>query len=65
MDEYGRYYKLYNFEDGAIWFENMCPIFESFKVEVKKLEIEVEVKLLRTEFYSTEDSKSKFYYEKF
>ena len=49
MDEYGRYYRAYTFEDGAQWFESM-----SF-----------EVKMFRTEYWNTEDATSKFYYEKF
>ena len=54
MDEYGRYYKAYNFEDGAQWFESI-----SFAP------VEVKVKMLRIEYWNTEDATSKFYYEKF
>ncbi len=54
MDEYGRYYKAYNFEDGAQWFESM-----SFAP------VEAEVKMFKTEYWNTDNATSKFYYEKF
>lgn len=64
MDEYGRYHKTYSFSDGAQWFEDMCPTYEIVEVEVCKAKVKLEVKMFRTEFYSTE-SPSKYYYEKF
>lgn len=64
MDEYGRYWKTYVFVDGAVWYEAMCPTYEQAEVEVKMVKITVEIKMLRTEFWSTE-SGSKYYYEKF
>lgn len=64
MDEYGRYYKTYMFEDGAVWYEAMSPTFEKAEVEVQLVKVTVEVKMLRTEYWSTE-TKSKYYYEKF
>ena len=64
MDEYGRYWKTYNFEDGAQWFEAMCPTYEQADVEIKKVLVHVQVKMLRTEYWNTEAG-SKCYYEKF
>lgn len=64
MDEYGRYVKIYNFEDGAQWFEQMSPEYVKETVKIKLAQAEVEVKMLRTEFWSTESS-SNYYYEKF
>lgn len=64
MDEYGRYQKTYTCADGAVWYEAMCPTYEQVEVEIKMVKITVEVKMLRTEFWSTE-SGSKYYYEKF
>lgn len=64
MDEYGRYWKTYVFADGAVWYEAMCPTYESTEVEIKMVKVTVEIKMLRTEFWSTE-SGSKYYYEKF
>ena len=65
MDEYGRYHKDYIFEDGAVWYEDMMPTFEQATVEIKKVNVKVEVKMLRTEFYNTDDATSNYYYEKF
>lgn len=64
MDEYGRYWKTYVFEDGAVWYEAMSPEFVSYEVEVKLVKITEQVKMLRTEYWSSEFG-SKFYYEKF
>ena len=65
MDVYGRYCKDYIFEDGASWHEVVSPTFESATTEIKKVKINVEVKMLRTEFYNTDDATSNCYYEKF
>lgn len=64
LDEYDSYFKEYIFRDNAIWYEAMRPTYESVEVEIKKCKINIEVKMLRTEFWSTE-SQSKFYYEKY
>lgn len=64
MDEYGRYYKTYNFTDGAQWYEAMSPEYVTETIEVKLVKIDVDIKLFRTEYWSTE-SGSKYYYEKF
>ena len=65
MDEYGRYYKTYVFADNAIWYETMSPTYEIAEVEIKLVKVQVEVKMLRTEFWNTDDANSKFYFEKF
>lgn len=65
MDEYGRYYKTYAFEDGAHWFESMSPEYVKESLTIKLAPVEVEVKMFRTEYWNTEDATSKFYYEKF
>lgn len=71
MDKDGIYYKWYVFEDGAIWYERMSPVEEVIIVEgisdltgIKFTDSKV-VTFLKTEFWNTEDSKSKYYYEKF
>ena len=64
MDEYGRYHKTYNFEDGAQWMETMSPQYVTETIEIKFVKMNVEVKLLRTEYWNTEAG-SKYYYEKF
>lgn len=65
MDEYGHYHKEYMFEDNAIWYESYRPTYEKVEVEVKKVKVNVEIKMFCTEFWNTEDSKSKCFYEKF
>lgn len=64
MDDYGVYYKTYLFKDGAIWYERMSPEIVPAVAEVHGVKCKVEVKLFRTEFWSTEAG-SKFYYEQF
>ncbi len=64
MDEYGVYTKFYNFTDGAQWYERMAPRYDTITTEVRKVMMSVQVKLLETEYWSSE-SKSRFYYEKF
>lgn len=65
MDEYGMYHKEYIFADGAIWYEVMSPEYVKEEVNIKLCKVTVEVKMFRTEFWSSDDSVSKFYYEKF
>lgn len=64
LDEYNRYTKVYQFIDGAVWYELMTPVIETKVVEICKVNVEVEVKLLKTEYWSSE-SESKYYYEKY
>lgn len=64
MDEYGRYTKTYIFDDGATWYELMSPEFVTETIEIKLVNVKVEVKMLKTEYWSSE-SGSKYYYEKF
>lgn len=64
LDEYDSYHKEYIFKDGAEWHEAMRPTYESKEVEIKGCKLSIEVKMLRTEFWSTE-TYSKFYYEKY
>lgn len=66
MDEYGRYYKTYNFSDGAQWFEAMSPVTvtKTVEVEMVKVKVDVDIKLFRTEYWNTK-SGSKYYFEKF
>lgn len=69
MDGYGCYHKEYVCSDGAIFYETMSPEFATkeieFEVKMINVKTEVTVKLLRTEFWSSDDSVSRSYYEKF
>ena len=64
MDEYGRYHKIYSFEDGTQWYETMSPVIVTKTVEVELIKVDVDIKLFQTEYWSSESS-SKCYYEKF
>ena len=64
INEYGVWFKTYHFENNAVWEERMSPEYETAKVEIKKVLVKVEVKMLKTEYWSTEEG-SKYYYEKF
>lgn len=64
MDEYDTYTKVYVFEDGAIWCERMSPETVKITVEVNKAFVDVKVKMLKTEFWSSETC-SKYYYEQY
>lgn len=64
MDEYGQYCKNYIFTDGAVLTEINRPVHETVEVEVKGVKIEVEVKLMETEAWNTDDVKSVKWYEK-
>lgn len=69
MDEYGRYHKTYACTDGAVWTEINEPVYETAEAEVEvkgvKFTIKQEVKLFRTEGWSTENPTSIYCYEKF
>lgn len=63
MNSAGCWYKTYAFADGAQWHENYSPEYEDGIAEVKGVKVQLKgIKLLRTEFYSTE-TPSKYMYE--
>ena len=64
MNQYGEYSKVYSFADGAAWCEHMSPYYATEEIEVKLVKVTVDVKLFRTEYWSTE-APSKYYYERF
>jgi hypothetical protein len=67
MDEYGRYNKTYIGEKGT-WYEVMTPVWETAEAEVEihgiKTMAKAEMKMMRIEFWSSKNSKSQYYYEK-
>lgn len=67
LNEYGEYYKYYIFNDGAVWYEKMSPVYRMvhFKQEVEKIIVHkiYEIKLLEVEFFNTDNAESKKYYE--
>ena len=57
------YRKTYVFGDGAIWYEVMMKIYTGAEAEVHGIKILVEVELMQTEFWSSDDSESRYYFE--
>ena len=68
MDDYGQYVKNYIFTDGATLTEVNRPVYEMVEVEVEvkggKVKIKQEVKVMETEVWNTDDSKSVKFYER-
>lgn len=64
LDEYSRYLKTYTFEDGAIFWELMGAVTEEVEVKHRGLTFKVNLKMYRTEYWSTE-FESRFVYEKY
>lgn len=64
MDQYGQYVKTYVFTDGATMTEINRPVIETVQVEVKGIMVDVEVKLMETEIWNTDNAKSVKFYEK-
>ncbi len=65
MNEYGEWHKTYSCSDGAEMHENMRPIYRQAVCIVHDLRVKVQVKLLETELYSSDDAQSVYYYEVF
>lgn len=69
IDQYDTYRKVYSTEKGEFWFEVIGPVYEkaTAKVDVKGVEVTLtgDVKLLKTEGWSTDDPNSIVTYEKY
>ena len=52
------------FDDGAVWNEVTEPVYETVEVEAHGLKFKVQVKLYRTEVWDTENSVSRYLYER-
>lgn len=51
--------------DGATWWEiTETNYSETVEVEVHGIKVNVEIPMRRTEYWSTEDSRSKYFYER-
>ena len=59
------YHKVYAFENCATFTEiNTMEYTEVVNVQVHGITVPVEVSLIKHEYWSTDDSRSKFWYEK-
>lgn len=65
LSDLGVYYKEYAFRDDAVWYERMSPVTELAVACLHGLRIPVDVKLFKTEFWDTDCSVSRYYFEKF
>lgn len=60
-----QWHKTYLCEDGALGTEINRIVYEQVEVEVKGLKVKVEVKLLETEWFDTDNGTSTFMYQKY
>ena len=58
-----RYHKEICWDDGAMWCEITELVTESVNIQVHGINVDVDVQLWKTEYWSTE-SKSEYYYSK-
>lgn len=65
LDDAQRYRKAYVCEDDAVWTEINGPEDVTEEVYVKGVPVLVTVKLFRTEFWSTDDSRSRYTYSNY
>ena len=65
MDEYSSYHKEYICEKNAIWYEVMSPYHKTVEIEVNKCKVSVDIELFQTEFWDSDNSKSRYYYENY
>lgn len=57
------YAKNYNFSDGSTWYEVMTRKEICETVEVYKCNVRVKLDMFQTEYWNSDDSTSKFYFE--
>lgn len=61
----GVIHKMVAWTDGATWWEITDTNYsEEVEIEVRGIKTKVTVQLRKTEYWSTEDSKSKYFYER-
>lgn len=63
--ENNTYYKKYLCEDGSIGTECNRVVYEEVEVEVKGIKCKVQVKLLETEWFDSDNGSSIYMYERF
>ncbi len=57
------YRKTYSFKDGATWYEVMTKETVTERVEIKFCNVKVSVDMMKIEFWNSDESSSKVYYE--
>ena len=56
-------HKVLVFEDGAQWYEITEPIWEKLSGTLHGIPVETKVRMYRTEFWDSDNSKSRYLYE--
>lgn len=64
MDEYGRYVKTYVGSNGNVLTEVNRPVYETVEVEVKGVNVKVDIKLFESEMFTNKWG-SVFTYDKY
>lgn len=64
MDPDGTYRKIYQCADGATLWEVNSPKYEKAVAEAHGVKFDVEIKLMRTEIWHTDDATSKWFWSK-
>lgn len=59
-----QYHKSYMYSDGATFTEINERIFEEIETEIHGIKVKTMVELFRTEYWSTDNSRSNFVYER-
>ena len=57
-------YKTLSFRDGHHWEEISAPVYETVEIEKHGIKLVMRVKFYRTEFWDSENSTSRYLYEK-
>lgn len=57
------YIKTYTFVDNAVWYEIMQKKIVEQELEINYCHIKVDIELLETEYWNSDNSDSKYYYE--
>ena len=61
----GVIHKIVSWSDGATWWEiTETEYSEEVEIEVRGVKVKVNVPLRKTEYWSTESGKSKYFFEK-
>lgn len=64
-DSNGKYIMEWKFIDGAQLIEFVSPVWEQAEVNVKGVKLTVDVKMVKTECWTSEDAHIKTWYEKY
>jgi hypothetical protein len=64
MEAGGTYYKTYLFEDGSVWYERMSHYVTNENVTVHNVQLEVKIELQRIDYWSSDISRERTYFER-